>query len=160
MTRDGSHTELQKHRMWAVPLVGNGEVLLESCINVTKNGKNVDVLVVDDEPGISRMIRLLLMSEGLSVVAVSNAMDALNYLADNPASLIVLDLAMPGMDGREFFRTLRARGDSTPILILSAHGAREASRELQAEGALPKPFLPEDLLAEIGRIGGLPVGGR
>lgn len=133
---------------------------VESRIDVIEAGKKTDVLVVDDEPGISRMIRLLLMSEGLSVVAVSNAMDGLNFLADNAASLIVLDLAMPGMDGREFFRTLRARGDSTPVLILSAHGAREARRELQAEGALPKPFLPEELLAEIGRIGGLPVGYR
>lgn len=108
-----------------------------------------DILVVDDEPGIGRMIRLLLTSEGMSAHVVHSGADGLDYVKRAPVEVIVLDLQMPGMDGRSFYRGLRAMGDTTPVIILSANGARKAQLELGAEDSLAKPFMPDDLLAKV-----------
>jgi DNA-binding response OmpR family regulator len=59
---------------------------------------------------------------------------------------------MPRMDGRTFFRELRAKGNSTPVLIASAFGARDAQRELGAEGAVEKPFSPDALARAIREV--------
>ncbi len=81
-------------------------------------------------------------------------MDALERFKTASFDVIVLDLQMPKMDGRTFFRTLRVRGDRTPVIILSAFGAEEARVELQAEAALEKPFDPDVLVARIRSLTG------
>jgi CheY-like chemotaxis protein len=63
--------------------------------------------------------------------------------------VIVLDLEMPVMNGRTFYRTARADGIVTPILILSAYGARDAKQELGAQAYVDKPFLPDQLLEAV-----------
>lgn len=112
----------------------------------------VDVLVVDDESGISRIVRLVLESEGLSVQVKENGLSALDYVEAEAVSLVLLDLSMPEMDGREFFRQLRQRGFKTPVIIMSANGARAAAREIGAEAYLDKPFFAEDLIACVERL--------
>ncbi|MND05640.1 DNA-binding transcriptional regulator QseB [compost metagenome] len=59
---------------------------------------------------------------------------------------------MPRMDGRAFFREIRARGNQTPVLILSAYGATAARDELRAEAALRKPFDPDALVEEVRKL--------
>jgi DNA-binding response OmpR family regulator len=103
------------------------------------------ILVVDDDPAVVRLIRATLEDEGFGVASATNGEEALDQLERFPADLIVLDLEMPLMDGPAFFRSLRARGRHTPVLLLSAYGARRARRELGAEGAMEKPFDPQML---------------
>jgi DNA-binding response OmpR family regulator len=110
------------------------------------------VFVVDDDPALGRLSTILLQSEGFVVSAFNSASDALAKLADssypNPAG-IVLDLNMPDMDGREFYRRAREVGYTSPVLILSAYGAHAAQQELGAEAALSKPFDPEVLTGTL-----------
>lgn len=84
-------------------------------------------------------------------------MEGLDRLAEHSFDLILLDLQMPRMDGRTFYKEIRSRQISIPVLILSAYGSERARDELQAEGALSKPFHPDalsrtirDILAEYG----------
>lgn len=107
------------------------------------------VLIVDDDPSLIRMIALTLRTHGYGVETAGNGQEALDRLESVRADVIVLDLAMPVMDGRTFYRKLRSQGDNTPVLLLSAHGAREAAQELLTEGYLGKPFNPDDLTAKI-----------
>ena len=118
-------------------------------------GPVVDVLVVDDEPGISRIVKLLLQSEGFDVRVEGHARTALKVATSEPVRLVLLDLNMPEMDGREFYRELRAHEQSVPVVIMSASGARKAYKELGAEGFLDKPFSPEALIDVVERVGGV-----
>jgi CheY-like chemotaxis protein len=101
------------------------------------------ILVVDDDVALARMLRVLLVSEGYEVTVAGNGLEALEYLKESSASLILLDLQMPVMDGRSFFQELRSKGDNTPVIILSAYNADRACRELGADAALSKPADPD-----------------
>ena len=107
------------------------------------------ILVIDDDPAVNRMIGTTLRSHGFSVASAYDGSAALAEVEAQEPDIIILDLAMPVMDGRTFFRELRARGDTTPVLILSAFGAREAARELRADGYVQKPFRPDELAEKI-----------
>jgi DNA-binding response OmpR family regulator len=109
------------------------------------------VLVVDDDKGLLNLLRLIL-NHTYEVSTATNGQDALTISEEKQLDLIVLDLRMPVLDGSDFFRELRARGDTTPVLLTSSFGARTAQRELGAEGALEKPFEPDTLLAAVGSL--------
>lgn len=107
------------------------------------------VLIIDDDKNLTLLLTTVLELEGLQVLTATDGQAALDLLGTHDVDVIVLDLLMPGMDGRTFFRELRARGDSTPVLVASAYGARSAQRELGAEGAIEKPFDPESLARAV-----------
>ena len=98
------------------------------------------VLVVDDDPSILRMLRIVFMGDGYDVTTATNGVEALDAVQKDAPGVIVLDLEMPLMDGREFFRELRSRGHEMPVLILSAYGAERARGELKAEAFVSKPL--------------------
>lgn len=112
------------------------------------------VLIVDDDRNLTVFLTTVLSLEGHKVMTASDGQAALDLLADKEVDVIVLDLQMPRMDGRTCFRELRARGDTTPVLIASAFGARDAQRELGAEGAVEKPFSPDALARAIRQVTG------
>ena len=107
------------------------------------------VLVVDDDAAVRRMLRLMLRDEGFEVDVAEGGEEGLKHLEDHPPDAVVLDLEMPEMDGRTFYRELRNRGFDTPVLVVSAYGARAARRELGAEASLDKPFEPEALISAV-----------
>lgn len=107
------------------------------------------VLIVDDDKNLTLLLTTVLELEGLQVLTATDGQAALDLLSTHDVDVIVLDLLMPGMDGRTFFRELRARGDTTPVLVASAYGARSAQREMGAEGAIEKPFDPESLARAV-----------
>jgi DNA-binding response OmpR family regulator len=110
------------------------------------------VLVLDDDNALLRLLRLTLTSEGFEVITASNGLEGLERVDQEPPDVILLDLEMPVMDGRTFFRELRKQGNNTPVLILSAYGAREAQRELHADGSLEKPFDADVLMNELKQL--------
>ena len=110
------------------------------------------VLIVDDELPVRNLVRLTLETEGFEVEMAASGLEALDKLAANQPSVVVLDLSMPGMDGGAVFDSMRDRGIQTPVLFLSAYGAEEARRLHHAEGALAKPFDPGRLIEEVKRL--------
>jgi DNA-binding response OmpR family regulator len=110
------------------------------------------ILVLDDDLTLLRVIRLSLSLEGFEVSTAADGVEGLEHIEGSHFDLVVLDLQMPRMDGRSFFRALRQRGHEVPVLILSAYGAEEARLELNAEGAISKPFDPSDLVNNIWQL--------
>ena len=110
------------------------------------------VLVVDDEPAVRQALDRALRFEGYTTEMVEDGSAALAAHAQRPADAIVLDVAMPRMDGLEVCRRLRHAGDSTPVLMLTARAAindRVAGLDAGADDYLVKPFALEELLARI-----------
>jgi two-component system OmpR family response regulator len=112
----------------------------------------VRVLVVEDEVKLASLIRKGLREEGLLADVAIKGEDALWMAAANPYEVIVLDVMLPGIDGFETCRRLRADGVRTPILMLTARNAVEDRIEGLDTGAddyLPKPFDFGELLARL-----------
>ena len=112
----------------------------------------VSVLVVDDEPALRQALQRALTFEGYDVRLAADGHAALDSLLVEPADAVLLDVAMPGIDGLEVCRRLRAAGDRTPVLMLTARHAtadRVAGLDAGADDYLVKPFALEELLARL-----------
>jgi DNA-binding response OmpR family regulator len=110
------------------------------------------ILVVDDEPAIVTVVRERLEREGFQVQAVASGEEALAHLDADPADLVVLDVMLPGIDGLEVLRRLRAAGDRVPVIVLTAKDEdvdKIIGLELGADDYLVKPFNPRELSARI-----------
>lgn len=110
------------------------------------------ILIAEDQTDIRDLIALNLRSAGYGVSETRDGKAALALQTDAPHDLLVLDLMMPGLDGLEVCKTLRARGDSTPILMLTAKSTeldRVLGLELGADDYLTKPFSLAELLARV-----------
>jgi two-component system response regulator MprA len=110
------------------------------------------ILVVDDDSRITEVLRRTLAYDGYSVATAASGDEALKRALERPPDLLVLDLMLPGIDGLEVARRLRAAGDTVPILMLTARDAvidRVNGLEVGADDYLVKPFAPEELLARI-----------
>jgi DNA-binding response OmpR family regulator len=111
-----------------------------------------NVLVVDDDPNLMRLMATILRTSGMEVLTATDGHAALEVAMSHDVDAIVLDLRMPNLDGRAFYRELRACGIEAPVLIASAFGAREAQQELGAQASIEKPFDPEVLITELQQI--------
>jgi two-component system response regulator MprA len=110
------------------------------------------VLVVDDDPPLRRMLQRTLVAEGFDVALAADGGAALVVVETAVPDVIVLDVAMPGVDGLAVCRRLRARGLRTPILMLTARDAvpdRVAGLEAGADDYLVKPFAVVELVARL-----------
>src|SRR5918994_695975 len=110
------------------------------------------VLLVDDDAPILRMLERTLGAEGYAVVAAADGGSALAAVERSLPDLIVLDVAMPGMDGLSVTRRLRAKGLAVPILLLTARDAvreRVAGLDAGADDYLVKPFEVDELTARF-----------
>jgi two-component system response regulator MprA len=115
----------------------------------------VRVLVVDDEPAVRESLRRALQVEGYQVDLAANGSEALDRLSaagDAVPDVLVLDVLMPGIDGLQVSRILRASGNRVPILMLTARDTvtdRVAGLDAGADDYLVKPFALEELLARL-----------
>jgi two-component system response regulator MprA len=112
----------------------------------------VRILVVDDEPAVRDALDRALRLEGYDVAFADDGEAALHWLERHNADVVVLDVLMPVLDGLSACRILRARGDRTPVLMLTARV--EVSDRVQglnagADDYLAKPFALEELLARV-----------
>ena len=112
----------------------------------------MSILVVDDEPSVRQALQRALTFEGYDVRLAEDGKAALDLLLREPFEAILLDVSMPVLDGLEVCRRLRAAGDRTPILMLTARHAtadRVAGLDAGADDYLVKPFALEELLARL-----------
>ena len=110
------------------------------------------ILVVEDERDLNRILTKTLSAEGCSVDACFDGLEALDYLSGASYDVIVLDRMMPRMDGMELLSRLRAQGDETPVIFLTAKDAvseRVRGLDAGADDYLVKPFSFDELMARI-----------
>jgi len=114
-------------------------------------GQGRRVLVVDDEESVRELIKLYLSKEGFEVLHAREGKEALRVNGEHHPDLIILDLMLPGMDGREVCRQIRSTS-RVPIIMLTAR-AEEVDRivglELGADDYVVKPFSPRELVARV-----------
>ncbi len=116
------------------------------------SGVPTNILVVDDEPPIRRLLRTSLQSEGFHVAEAGSGRQALAEIERLPPDLVILDLGLPDIQGQEVIRILRERGSSVPILVLSSRADENGKVEaldLGADDYVTKPFGTDELLARI-----------
>jgi two-component system alkaline phosphatase synthesis response regulator PhoP len=109
------------------------------------------ILVVEDEPGIARLVQDYLERAGFAVVLAANAEEALAQARTKRPALVVLDLGLPDRDGLDVTRELRRLSD-VPIVILTARGDesdRIVGLELGADDYVVKPFSPKEVVARV-----------
>lgn len=109
------------------------------------------VLLVEDEENLASLVQAYLEREGYSVLLVGSGSEALRVLERQPVRLVVLDLALPDIDGLEVCRQIRARS-SVPLVMLTARDEeadRLAGLEVGADDYIGKPFSPKELVARM-----------
>ena len=125
--------------------------------------RQAKILVVDDDPGLLRLLTILLRSESYEVEPVSSAADALAAAVRFRPDLVITDLRMDKMDGMGLLKELQARWPSLKVIILTAHGTiPDAVRATQggAFGCLTKPVEKQELLEHVRKalkISGMPA---
>lgn len=126
---------------------------------------SVHLLLVDDDPGITSGLSPVLQREGFTVTVADDGPSALAAVAAGGIDIVVLDVMMPGLDGRATLRRLRAEGRTLPVLLLTSVGeAAERARALDegADDYLNKPFDAGELISRV-RVpccGARPPAGR
>ncbi len=110
------------------------------------------ILVVEDDKAVRDALSRALRVEGYLVQLVANGGDALASLAERTPDAVILDVGLPGLDGLETCRLLRAKGDEVPVLMLTARASlsdRVAGLDAGADDYLVKPFELEELFARL-----------
>ena len=119
------------------------------------NSKPETVLLVDDDQNILDLSTMYLAREGYQIASATNGLQALERIRAALPSLVVLDLMLPGMDGFEICRTLRAENNQVPIILLTARDEdvdKILGLELGADDYMTKPFNPRELAARVKAI--------
>ncbi|MEF2232245.1 MAG: response regulator [Pseudodesulfovibrio sp.] len=112
----------------------------------------VRVLVVDDEPDFLKLIKRRLEKRNVEVFVAPGGREALEYLAANPADVVILDVRMPGMSGIDTLKAIRKHHRETEVIMLTGHGSVQSGIEGMSHGAYDyvlKPFSIDDLLDRI-----------
>ncbi|HEV3184148.1 MAG TPA: response regulator transcription factor [Xanthobacteraceae bacterium] len=115
------------------------------------NAPPLRVLIVDDEPPIRKLLRMGLSTQGYRVIEAADGRTSLDLMREKP-DLIILDLGLPDMQGLELLRTMRARDENVPIVVLSSRAdevAKVQALDLGADDYVTKPFGMDELLARI-----------
>lgn len=110
------------------------------------------ILIAEDETTIARALKAMLEHSNYAVDVVHNGFDALDYIRSINYDAWILDIMMPGMDGIKVLKTVRAEGNATPALFLTAKAEiadRVAGLDAGADDYLPKPFAPDELLSRL-----------
>lgn len=113
------------------------------------------VLVVDDEPGIRELLAQILVDEGYTVATVATGEEALGALSKEIFDVVLLDVQLPGLNGLEILRQLKASGNRVPVVMISGHATVEQAAEAVREGAadfLEKPLGLERVLVTVGNV--------
>jgi DNA-binding response OmpR family regulator len=138
-------------RLSVVPVNGERPDLRRPQAAAPDNSRVSSVLVVDDEPIVRDVVVRYLRRDGFRTLEAANGEDARALLERDPPSLVVLDVMLPGLDGLELCRWIRARSD-VPVVMLTARGEesdRIVGLELGADDYVTKPFSPRELAVRV-----------
>jgi two-component system response regulator AtoC len=103
------------------------------------------VLVVDDEPKMSRVLEIMLQKMGYDVAVAADGREALMLVETAPVDLVITDLRMPGMDGLQLLTALREHGLDVPVIIMTAYGTVESAVQAMKQGAFDYIVRPFDV---------------
>jgi two-component system, OmpR family, response regulator MprA len=123
-----------------------------TAVSTAEGRSPLTVLVADDEPAVRLSLSRALALERYSVVCASDGLEALDVVAEGNVDLVILDVGMPGLDGLSTCRKMRERGDTTPVLILTARNRMidtVVGLDAGADDYLAKPFDLDVLYARL-----------
>src|SRR6202023_1489198 len=133
-----------------LPCMGASDVYFEA----GRRGQMDSVLVIEDSRAMQRTLQRLFESDALQVQIASDGVAGLEIFQKQPPSVVVLDLKLPRLSGKELCRTFKTQMPSVPIVVLSANYEVEDKvllLELGADDYVTKPFSPKELLARVRR---------
>jgi DNA-binding response OmpR family regulator len=110
------------------------------------------ILIVEDEPGIASFLEKGLRAEGFTTMVVDDGVSASRIARDDAFDLMILDLGLPGMDGRDVLTEIRRRGEHMPVIILTARRSVQdtvSGLEGGADDYVTKPFSFQEMLARV-----------
>lgn len=110
------------------------------------------IFIVDDDPGLLRLLRLRLLAAGFDVLTFESGDEAMAHLSSQPPHLVITDLCMPGMDGLDFCKVIHQQHPHLPVILLTAHtssASATAARQSGIFSIVPKPFESTHLLAQV-----------
>ncbi|MCX7958818.1 MAG: hybrid sensor histidine kinase/response regulator [Deltaproteobacteria bacterium] len=113
-----------------------------------ENSKNLSILIVDDDPAIRHVCSAILKKNYTDVKTFDNGLDALAYIKENNADIVLVDLKMPGISGHELIVRISELDKDIVIMVITAYASIENAIEAMQKGAsdfLPKPFTPDEL---------------
>lgn len=112
----------------------------------------MNILLIEDEKKIAQFVTKALTEAGHTVTSILRGDEGLTAATTQPYDIIVLDLALPAVDGIEILRAVREKSIATPVLILTARGSKDdriLGLDVGADDYLPKPFAMEELIARV-----------
>ena len=115
---------------------------------------NIQILVVDDESRMRKLVKDFLQREGYSVLEAGDGMEAMDIFYEQKIDLVILDVMMPRMDGWQTCREIR-RDSTVPIIMLTARSEERDELqgfELGVDEYISKPFSPKILVARVGAL--------
>jgi two-component system sensor histidine kinase/response regulator len=124
--------------------------------DATPAGRSITVLVADDNEVAQRLCRRVLEKAGHRVLIASDGVEAVAMALESSPDIVLMDVAMPGMDGLEAMRQIKAQKPGMAIVIASAHSMASDRERFLAAGAddvLSKPFRLTDLTSVVDRLG-------
>ena len=119
------------------------------------NNRVSSILVVDDDPDISMMLKLMLEYKNYSVTILEKADETINTLEKNNISMVIIDMLLSGVSGTDICKDIRHNPQTSkcPVLMISAHpNAREICLQAGADDFISKPFDMNDILHKIGHL--------
>lgn len=121
----------------------------------SKKCKNINLLLVDDDPNMQRMVALFLNKKNYDLEIAGNGRKALDLLDSNKYDLIISDMQMPLMDGSELLQKIRAKKIKTPVILISAYTSLDMPNETNTSdfaAVLFKPFDSGNLVLTIEKV--------
>jgi len=121
---------------------------------MTRKKSSPTVLIVEDDAALREALTDTLELSGYRVMVASQAEEAIELLAGERPGLVLTDVQMPGMDGHELLRAIKAKAPGLPVVLMTAYGQIERAVEAMRDGAadyLPKPFETDRLAAVVAR---------
>lgn len=115
------------------------------------------VLLIDDEPLVRKVTKVMLEGEGHDVLEASNSGEGFDSVVRDNPDVVVLDLMMPGEDGLSLCRRIKTERANTRVLLLtslSGQDSREGADEAGADEYMEKPFAPLELIETVARLAG------
>jgi CheY-like chemotaxis protein len=113
------------------------------------------VLVVEDDQGSSRLVGEILRPRGVEIEFVGDGVAALESLRGSTPDLVILDIALPRVDGWEVLNTLRQAQRDVPVIVITAHGQGSSAERARIGGAnrfFEKPFIPAELALAVDEL--------